>query len=219
MMCAAAAAGPGVTARAPWRRVQPGLGLLLAACLAAGLGGCGQVQVRPLATGVVEQPAYMLRGETLAQLRSEAQRLCPQGAEVLRQTQRIDGGHESAAAAHWSTRWLLQAQQRMAPPSQEAQLMVLCQAMPGDAVLAKAPVPAAAASTPATLSPRGSGAAPEHGRVAAGASPVGEGDVRDGLSAALPAAGVRQAEAPTGVRPVAASRKPARASSAPVLTY
>lgn len=219
MMRPAAAAGPAVTARAIRLRVRPTLMTLLAACSGAGLIGCGQVQVRPLATGVVEQPAYMLSGETLAQLRSEAQRLCPQGAEVLRQAQRVDGGHESAAAAHWSTRWLLQAQQRMAPPSQGAQLTVLCQPMPGDAMLAKAPIPAAASSSPAALNSRVAGAAPDGPRGAAGLSPVGEGDVRDGMSAALPATGVRQGEAPAGTAPVLASRKPTRASSAPVLSY
>lgn len=207
------AAMPVVTARAARR-----LGLL-AAGLALGLSGCGQVQVRPLATGVVEQPAYMLSGQTVAQLRGEAQRLCPQGAEVLRQAQRVDGGHESAAAAHWSTRWLLQAQQRLAPPSQQAQLMVLCQPMPGDAMLARAPIPAVAASQPVAMAQLAPGAAPDGLRGAAALSPVGEGDVRDGSSAALPATGVRQPDAAAATRAPGASRRPSRASSAPVLSY
>lgn len=214
-----AAAGPGPAALAVRLRVPPGRAVFAVIAAAATLSGCGQVQVRPLATGVVEQPAYMLSGETLAQLRSEALRLCPQGAEVLRQAQRVDGGHESATSAHWSTRWLLQAQQRMTPPSQAAQLMVVCQPMPGDASLAKAAA-SAVATTPIQGVHRTAGAMPDAQRgAAAGLSPVGEGDVRDGMSAALPATGVRQADTPASTRPQVVGRLPTRPSSAPVLSY
>ncbi|MDT7834656.1 hypothetical protein [Aquabacterium sp. OR-4] len=187
------------------------------------LCGCGGIQVRPLATGQVEQPAYQLNGQNLAQLRSEAQRLCPQGAEVLREAQRLESGHDAPGPSRWS-RWAHEAQLRLAPATQEAQLLVLCQRMPGMAALppkmmAKAPVPAASAAADAvdgSAKPASSAATPRPMPV----SPVGEGDVRDGQLAALPPVAVRSPTTePTPEPKPKPARRPMRASSAPVLSY
>lgn len=215
-----------------WRLIA-GCGLLGTSGLMA---GCGSIQVRPLATGVVEQSAYQLSGSSLSSLRSEAQRLCPQGGEVLRQAQRVEGGHEGGQGERWYGRWWQQTRNTLAPASQEAQLLVLCQPVPGSSVLAKAadPVPGAEAAKAAA------GAAVSPASATGHPAPVGEGELRDGLAAALSPSAVRSpdglraaAEARAGqlvgakpqagdsprAKSVSAAGKPARASSAPVLTY
>lgn len=190
-----------------------------------GLAGCGNVKVRPLATGDVERPAYQLAGATLEQLRQETQRLCPEGADVLRHALRVDGGRGEARADAWYGRWWQAAQSAVAPPSQDAQLLVVCQTQPGSAQLAKA-MPTAA-TAPATAP-----AAQLNAPRPASPAPVGEGEARDGQSAAMPRAAVRSAQAGTPAlapgpgaaeagKPAvkAAAARPMRASSAPVLSY
>ncbi|MEK8052280.1 hypothetical protein AACH10_18660 [Ideonella sp. DXS22W] len=190
------------------------------ACSLLTLAACGQVQVRTLATGEVERPAYALGGGSMAQLRDEAQRLCPNGAEVLRQSQRIDGARGSPPAESWYGRWWQATQTTVAPPRHDAQLLVLCQATPGSGQLARLPEPVPPAAAASQSAAQGLAA---HGqpKASGSAAPVGEGELRDGLTAALSRAAVRSAAEPApgpAPQPVSA-RKPMRASSAPVLTY
>jgi len=72
------------------------IGLALAASI---LAGCATVDVRSVGTNT-GQRAFDLRGTGLAALDAEAQRLCPQGHEVLRQWQqygRSEGADTTAA--------------------------------------------------------------------------------------------------------------------------
>jgi len=215
---------------------QRGVARLLCLATGFGLAACGNIQVRPLATGVVEQPAYQLSGSSLSALRTEAQRLCPNGAEVLRHAQRIDDGHDSAQAERWYGRWWQQTRSTLAPANQEAQLVVLCQPVPGSSVLAKAPDPVLAAEA----AKKAAGPNASSVNKPPSLAPVGEGDLRDGMSAALTTSAVRSADglraateslvsklggskaqgdnAPRAATGSAAA-KATRAASAPVLSY
>lgn len=114
--------------------------------LACALGGCmGMLDVQTLATGRHDVSAYALNGSDLDALRREAQRLCPLGGEILRQSgqqqrpELTDGRWRKAlnATAAWVN-----------PPQQSAQLVLVCRA-PGDRSrlqAAVAPVPASASA-------------------------------------------------------------------------
>lgn len=68
------------------------------------------------------QAAYELRGTNLAVLQAEVQRLCPKGADVLRQTQRYERPEtEPGFVKRWTVE-LLDA------PHTEAQMQVVCRA-------------------------------------------------------------------------------------------
>lgn len=202
---------------------QPGLTALSRAVLSramlalpALLAACGQMQVRSLATGAVERPAYQLSGASVAQLRGEAQRLCPNGADILRQSQRTDSGHDGSVAEAWYGRWWQQTRTTLAPESKQSQLMVLCQPLAGSATLAKVPDAAATAASAALATVSADKAAAAMRSTA----PVGEGDLRDGLSAALAPSAVRSTEAAGTAKSARTSaRSPTRAASAPLLTY
>lgn len=132
--------------------------LSLAAC--GTLAGCATLlEVRPLATGRSDVSAYELIGADLAALRREAQRLCPQGGEIVRQAahgqmpENIDGRLRG---------WMNGASAWMDPPQRAAQMMVVCRESAGQNLLQ-----AAAAGDAASAA--GSGAA---GEVSAGV-PVG----------------------------------------------
>lgn len=263
-----------------------GARLALIAVAAAQMGACGNLQVRPLATGVPDRPAYALAGRSLDKLRDEAQRLCPSGAEVLRSAQRLDGGRGVAEpSANWYGRWWQTTQATLAPPDGQAQLVVLCQSIPGGTTLAALPPPAPPRPATASLSVPGPGAAAEAAAApdqvepggarparkstlqGLGLAPVGEGDLRSavqaprqprsepapatarsgdlrgGMTAALPAAAVRsggpgrapsaatvpgQARTGADAGPAVAAPAsdagplpavPARSASAPILTY
>ena len=86
--------------------------------------GCSAVvDVRSLATGRVDVPAYELRGPELAVLQREARRLCPQGGEVVRQS-----GHDQRPAnGDGSLRqWMNVANEVLDPPKRQSQLVVVC---------------------------------------------------------------------------------------------
>lgn len=96
----------------------------LGACACLVLAGCGTLmEIRPLATGNAGVAAYELAGADLSALRREAQRLCPQGADVLRQSsqdqapENIDGRVRN---------WMNQAVAWADAPQRAAQLMVVC---------------------------------------------------------------------------------------------
>ena len=81
-------------------RSNPGLALLASVALL----GCATVDVRGIGSGGRES-AYELHGATLAQLETEAQRLCPKGYEVLHRWQRYSRAEkEGGTIAGWWTR-------------------------------------------------------------------------------------------------------------------
>ena len=86
--------------------------------------GCSAVvDVRSLATGRVDVPAYELRGPELAMLQREARRLCPQGGEVLRQS----GRDQRPANGDGNLRqWMNAANEVLDPPKRQSQLVVVC---------------------------------------------------------------------------------------------
>ena len=86
--------------------------------------GCSAVvDVRSLATGRVDVPAYELRGPELAVLQREARRLCPQGGEVMRQS----GRDQRPANNDGSLRqWMNAANEVLDPPKRQSQLVVVC---------------------------------------------------------------------------------------------
>jgi hypothetical protein len=118
----------------------------MTAVLAACLAGCASgPDVQTLATGRADVSAYTLNGSDLAQLREEAQRLCPLGGEVLRQSAQ---GTPWPAPADGRWRRALQTTALwLDPPQRSAQLVVVCRE-PGDR-MHLVPAAAAAASKPA----------------------------------------------------------------------
>lgn len=111
------------------------------------LAGCSSlVDVRTLATGRSDVAAYELRGSELGPLRREAQRLCPQGGEVLRQAgieqhpERLDRDDGRLR------RWASAAGDWVNPPRREAQMMLLCKDSPGAGTVQSADERAAAAA-------------------------------------------------------------------------
>lgn len=79
------------------------------------------MDIRPQisATG---QPAYELRGSNLQVLQAQVQRLCPNGADVLRQTQRFERPETEPGLVK---RWTVEL---IDPPHTEAQMQVVCRA-------------------------------------------------------------------------------------------
>jgi hypothetical protein len=125
------------------RRPTPAGVLMLG--LAAALGGCTSLlEVQTLATGRNDVSAYALSGTDLEALRREAQRMCPLGGEILRQSGRqqrpepVDGRWRKALQA--TAQWI-------DPPQQAAQLVLLCRE-PGDG-FRLAPATATTAATTA----------------------------------------------------------------------
>ena len=86
--------------------------------------GCGAVvDVRSLATGRVDVPAYELRGPELAVLQREARRLCPQGGEVMRQS----GRDQRPANGDGTLRqWMNATSDVLDPLKRQSQLVVVC---------------------------------------------------------------------------------------------
>ncbi len=126
----------------------------------AGVAGCATlVDIQPLATARVDQAAYELRGVDLAPLQREAQRLCPAGAEVLRQA--VQGQFRPMDSDSRVARWLGQAGQWIDPPQRQAQLVVLCHATPLDRLIAPG----------VAQQPADAGLVPAHSREPAAAAP------------------------------------------------
>lgn len=112
----------------PRLRLMTMSALLLSVGLAQ-LAGCARLQVSRLATpdGSV---MYDLRGRDPARLKDEAQRLCPQGHEVLRQAARNDALESALLPARaWNA-----AVGLLDEPGAQAQLVVACRAAPSPAM-------------------------------------------------------------------------------------
>jgi hypothetical protein len=114
-------------------RQRPAVRWLSAALLCgavAALAGCaGPVRTVSLATSQPDTPAYELNGPTLAHLRAEATRRCPQGFQVLRAAEA--GERRGAPDAGFVSRWMTRGVDAVMPPAQTAQMMVLCQPAAG----------------------------------------------------------------------------------------
>lgn len=97
-----------------------GLALAVAGCMA--VSACAtRMQVRSVATGVATA-AYELRGDDLAALHAEAKRLCPDGADVLRQWQKHERNEaEPGFVRRWTT-------ELVDPPARQAHLLIACKA-------------------------------------------------------------------------------------------
>lgn len=177
--------------RGPDRR--PRRGLLLAACAVAALGGCAsRVEVRSLATGRAELAAYELRGAEPEDLLRTAQRLCPQGGEILHQAQR---GRPSEPSTNVALRWARAAGDTLDPPQREAQLRLLCKDAPQAGWLA-ASASAAPAAVAAGSTATDTGAATSAGPQAVAATVADAG---------TPAAAVPPAAAPSASPPAPAA--------------
>lgn len=122
---------------------------------AAALSACAsQLQVRSLATERADREAYELRGGEPEVLRQEALRLCPQGADILRQS--VQGRRpEPSDVAAWQS--MRRASALFEPPSQSAQLVVLCLESPRGVMLSAAkpaaPPASAGVSAPGAAAP------------------------------------------------------------------
>ena len=115
------------------------------------VAGCGSMMdVRPLATGRADVAAYELTGAELAPLRREAQRLCPQGGEILRQAGR---DQRPEAIDGRVRRWMNASGEWLTPPVRNAQLVVLCRESPGIQLLLAASKVADTAPGPADEAP------------------------------------------------------------------
>lgn len=99
--------------------MRPTLPLAAAALLAA----CSGPQVRTLGNGD-GAPAYELRGDRLADLQAQAQRLCADGYVVLRQAQNFQpppGGDDAFG------RWLIAAGDWLSGmPGNQVQATIVC---------------------------------------------------------------------------------------------
>ena len=131
--------GAAVWCQPLWQRPA----LVLAALLASACGSV--VEVRPLATGRIDVAAYELRGAALVLLKREAQKQCPQGAEIQRQAGRSEHRPAPPADAGRLRRWAHASADWLAPPKRDAQLVVVCKESPGDLLL---PAEAEAAGDP-----------------------------------------------------------------------
>ena len=83
-----------------------------------------------MATGRPDVSAYELRGSDVALLKREAQKQCPQGADILRQAGRSD--QRPAADAGRLGRWANATGHWLSPPKREAQLVVVCKESAAD---------------------------------------------------------------------------------------
>jgi hypothetical protein len=116
----------------------------MAAIVCLGLSACAtRMEVRPLATGRSDVAAYELAGADLSALQREAQRLCPDGGEIHRQASQLQ--RPENVDGFWQG-WLTQTSAWIDPPQRAAQLVVVCRAQPGRAVVQPASMPAAPAS-------------------------------------------------------------------------
>ena len=129
-----------------WWHSQRLAGCVLPWCV---VGCAATVEVRPLATGRVDIAAYELRGSDLAPLKREAQRLCPAGAEVVRQTVSGTTSVDMDETA-WS-RWWVPLSLKLNSPVTQAQLTVQCRPAPQDRVIDAARLPAPGAARWAAL--------------------------------------------------------------------
>lgn len=160
----------GRVTRSPAVRRRGGAGLAALAAAAALAGGCAsRVEVRSLATGRSDISAYELRGSALPALQASAQRLCPQGGEILQQAQRAAVTEPESGALG---RWVRAIGDSLEPPPRGAQLLLLCRGADMPAVGGATLGPAGAASA-AAAAPAASGQAASGQTAAAAASAAG----------------------------------------------
>jgi len=92
-------------------------------CAALLLAACGGPQVRMVGNGD-GPPAYELRGSNLAELKTQAARLCANGYAVLRASQNFSPLEDPDSAAQ---QWLQQAGDWVSGmPGNQAQATVVC---------------------------------------------------------------------------------------------
>jgi hypothetical protein len=92
-------------------------------CAALLLAACGGPQVRTVGNGD-GPPAYELRGSSLAELKTQAARLCANGYAVLRASQSFGGVDDPDNSAQ---QWLQQAGDWVSGmPGNQAQATVVC---------------------------------------------------------------------------------------------
>jgi len=115
------------------------------------------MEIKPMATGQIDRPAYELTGGDLAALRREAQKLCTGGGDIVRQAA---AGQRPEAVDGRMQRWLNNTSALLDPPVQQAQLVVVCQPDRLRAVTALAPAPAPAEASAPVLRTRPVAAAP-----------------------------------------------------------
>lgn len=104
--------------------VSGGLRCIGLAALTLLTGCASRPEVQSLATGRSDVMGYTLNGNDLETLRQETRRLCPKGAEVLRQSSQ---GTQLPAPA--DSRWRRAFQttaQFLDPPQSAAQMVILC---------------------------------------------------------------------------------------------
>lgn len=85
------------------------------------LTACAQLEVSSQSSDP-KRPVYELRGATLAQLQTDAARLCPQGFEVHRQAEtdtRQPGGHKAI-------RWWNEGLSWLEDDRRQAQMVLSC---------------------------------------------------------------------------------------------
>jgi hypothetical protein len=117
------------------------LRLGLSSMLFASLLGCASVTVHRVTNGDA-QAAYELEGTSLAQLDTEAQRLCPRGYDTRREWQSYQRlGNDDVFYVRW---WNKLSDTTSAPTGAKAQLAVVCK--PAQTAH-PAPAPAASAAS------------------------------------------------------------------------
>ena len=128
-------------------------GVVACAVVVSAAGCASAPEVQTLATGRPDVSAFAMQGTDLDTLRRAAQRLCPLGGEVVRQS--AQGQQPEPADGRW--RKAVQATtQWFNPPVQSAELVVVCRE-PGDR-MRLAPLPVAA---PAVAAPKPAASAAE----------------------------------------------------------
>lgn len=164
--------GPGTACQheAAPDRVGPWAGVAVLLWLA----GCAAApEVQTLATGRSDVSAYTLNGADLDELRREAERLCPLGGEVLRQSSQ--GAPQPAQADGRWRRALQTTALWLEPPLRSAQLVVQCRE-PGDRMRL----------APALQAPPGAGAAGQPAGSAASSPATGDSATLSVVSPTVP---------------------------------
>jgi hypothetical protein len=104
------------------------------------LAACAELHVRSV-SGNPQAPAYELRGPTLEHVEAEAARRCPQGYEVLRQSQQ----QTRMSGENFAVRWWTKATLWLDDDETQVQMAMACK------VAAVAPVPVPVPATPAPV--------------------------------------------------------------------
>jgi hypothetical protein len=106
------------------------------------LAACAELHVRSV-SGNPQAPAYELRGPTLEHVEAEAARRCPQGYEVLRQSQQ----QTRLSGENFAVRWWTKATLWLDDDETQVQMAMACK------VAAVAPVPVPVTPAPVITQP------------------------------------------------------------------